>query len=494
MTKEKEIKSFRYPEELKDRFLDETSDIEFRYTKHVTPEEIWHFMTVDAPRRYPYAYEVNKYYKDQISLDVGFLGGIQSRYLRLSLKDRLLDAHKNGAPIIFTQGGQTFEPYFAAGGIPLRPGLISRFAEDMIEGQNLRQAQISGKERLEFGNKLISTESCPIVSSHVSVQRGLIPVDLIAPYLCLRCSDKQYLVESYRNIDNVESYRNSGSIGPYYKNDIPRLLIDYPIDHQLDKDWAVDYLEVMLRNLTKKISDISGKVVTDEVLAKEIKIENKIRALTRDIVHLWWSAPIPPTNSPDFTGTSNTSAGIYRIGNEFSGDPEGANSVLKDMYKELKVRVKNGVKGEGVVDDPARIYICGPAATETTDPGYIDSIGGVVVGKDDQWSEICTHVKENGNPFQSLAKAILSFPMELPTEERAKWTLEQIKKSRAHGLIFTHTWGCNFQSSVARMICDIVRDDASIPVMDMGTAGGFGAEGEEQSKTRVAAFVEMIQR
>ena len=488
---DEEIKLFQYPEELKERFL-ETGDIEFRYSKTVTPEEVWHFITVDGPKRYPYAYELNPYFRDQISPDIGFLGGIKCRYLRLSMKDRLMGAHNNGVPIIFTQGGQSFEPYYAAGGIPLRPGLISRFAEDMNEGQDLRQSSMNRKERLEFGHKLISTESCPIVGAHVTAQRGLVPVDLIAPYLCLRCSDKQYLVESYRNMNNVESYHREGSVGQYRRNNIPLMLIDYPIDHQLDKEWAVDYLETMLRNLTKKIGELSGKEVTDKELAKEIKFENKVRRVARDIVELWWSAPVPPTNSSDFTGTSGTSAGIFRIGNEFSGDPNGAYSVLKEIYQELKERVRNGVKGLGVSDDPARIYICGPAATETMDPVYIDKVGGIVVGKDDQWSEICTEVKENGQPFRNLAKAILSFPMEQPTEDRAKWTIEQIKKSRADGLIFTHTWGCNFQSSAARMICDIVREEADIPAMDMGTASGARAEGEEQSKTRIAAFIEMI--
>ncbi|ACL16478.1 2-hydroxyacyl-CoA dehydratase family protein [Methanosphaerula palustris] len=487
------IKLFQYPESLKERFL-QTSDIEFRYSKTVTPEEIWHFMTVDAPRRYPYAYEVNPYFRDQISADIGFLTGIKSRYLRLSLKDRLLNAHENGVPIIFTQGGQTFEPYYTAGGIPLRPGLISRFANDLTEGQTVNELGNSRKEKLEFGNKLISTESCPIVGAHVTAQRGIVPVDLVAPYLCLRCSDKQYLVESYRNRKNVEAYLNPASRGPYFKENIPLMLIDYPIDQQNEKDWAIDYLETMLRNLTAKVSELSGKEVNDQVLAEEIRYENKVRKLTQNIVHLWWNAPVPPTNSSDFVGTSNTSAGLFRIGNEFSGDPNGAYSVLKDACAELQERVRNGVKGVGVADDPVRIYICGPAATESADPGHIDRVDGVVVGKDDQWSEISTLVDEGGNnPYRNLARAILSFPMELPTEERAAWTIEQVKKSRADGLIFTHTWGCNFQSSVARMICDIVRDEAGIPVMDTGTAGGGPSLlGEEQSKTRLGAFIEMI--
>jgi benzoyl-CoA reductase/2-hydroxyglutaryl-CoA dehydratase subunit BcrC/BadD/HgdB len=487
------VKRFQYPESLKKRFLT-TSDIEFRYSKTVTPEEVWHFMTVDAPRKYPYAYEVNPYFMDQISADINFLTGIKCRYLRLSQKDRFMEAHNNGVPIIFTQGGQTFEPYYAAGGIPLRPGLISRFADDLVEGQTLNQLGNNKKEKLEFGHKLIHTESCGIVGSHVTVQRGLVPVDLIAPYLCLRCSDKQYLVESYRNIKNVESYEDSSSRGPYFKKDIPLMLIDYPIDNQNEKEWATDYLETMLRNLTAKITRLGGKEVTDQVLFDEIRYENKIRRLTQNIVHLWWSAPVPPTNSSDFAGTSSTSAGLFRIGNEFSGDPNGAYSVLKDAYTELEERVRTGVKGTGVADDPVRIYILGPAATETLDPGYIDQQGGIVVGKDDQWSEICTLVDEGGNnPYRNLAKAILSFPIELPTEQRAEWAIKQVKDSRADGLIFTHTWGCNFQSSVARMICDIVRDEVGIPVMDTGNnSGNSSGMGEEQSKTRVAAFIEMI--
>lgn len=43
------------------------------------------------------------------------------------------------------------------------------------------------------------------------------------------------------------------------------------------------------------------------------------------------------------------------------------------------------------------------------------------------------------------------------------------------------------------MICDIVRDEVGIPVMDTGNnSGNSSGMGEEQSKTRVAAFIEMI--
>lgn len=458
-------RQFSYPEELKSEFI-ETDSINFKDGTSVSTSEIWKFMTDEGPRRFPFAFDSSANHIGRLSEDVEFFSGIKRGYLTLSLRDRLLKAHEKGVPIILIQGGQSMDPYYAAGGIPLRPGFVSMWARDMKEGLNLREADRRGVEILESGRKTISIEACNQVAAHAAIDDGIVPVDLIAPYLCLRCSDMAYLVESHRN----------------KKGNVPRYLVDYPID-QKNKEWAVDYMATMLRTLTKKISDISGKETTDKDLREEIKVENKGRQLARELTEIWWSAKLPPTNSTDFYG-------VPFLANDFVGDPVATVGVLEGTKKEVKERVKHSVKGTGVAEDPKRLYVCGSCVGPN--PNHVEKAGAVLVGRDDNWSTVSTDVKVSGDPYENLAKAILSFPYEQPTEKRAEWTAEQVKKSRADGLIFMYQWGCNYQTSVARMMADIIKEQTGVPTtfIEVGELGRM--EALEQSENRVEAFIEML--
>lgn len=454
---------FTYPDELLLKLV-ETGGIEFRDGRYRSPEEVWRFMTEEAPRRFLYAFSTSSYHINRLSSDVEFLSGIKRGYLTLSLYDRLTEARNKGIPVVFIQGGQTMEPYYAAGGIPARPAFISQWALNRKEGLSLREADLRANQIREESRKQITVEACQ-TAGYGAIQEGEVTVDLIAPYLCLRCSDVAYGVEAHR----------------HGKRKIPLFLVDYPLDHK--GDWASKYLIIMLRRLAQKIGKLSGKEVTEEDLRKEIKLHNEIRNLARDYAKIWWSAETPPTNSVDHTGT-------MQLGNEAYGDPVAAKQILSESTREVKQRIKDSVKGAGLYDEPVRLFICGSCVTPN--PNFVDRAGGVTVGKDDGWSEISTNVKENGDPYENLAEAILSYPYELPTENRAEWTAEQVKKSRADGVVFMYNWGCNYQTAVARMIADIVKEDTGIPstIIELAELGRL--EALEQSQNRVESFIEML--
>jgi hypothetical protein len=152
----------------------------------------------------------------------------------------------------------------------------------MQEGLDLKQAELFGVKYLELGRNSICMEACNRVSTHALIDSKVVPIDLIAPFLCLRCSDVAYLVESHRN-------KNTN---------IPLFLIDHPVDQQ-NKPWAIELLAVRLRELANKISELSGKKINDEKIFNEIKIENRTRRLACEITELWWSSEILPINSMD---------------------------------------------------------------------------------------------------------------------------------------------------------------------------------------------------
>jgi benzoyl-CoA reductase/2-hydroxyglutaryl-CoA dehydratase subunit BcrC/BadD/HgdB len=456
--------TFRYPERIKEDFL-KTPDIHFENGEIVSARKIWDFMTEEAPRRFPHAFDARLSFIGRLSDDVDFFSGIKREYLQLSLRDRALAAHDHGIPLVMTQGGQTMETYYAAGSIPLRPGLVMQWARDMQEGLNLRQSDQRGIEILETGRNKVSMEACNQIGAHSAVASGVVPIDLVAPYLALRCSDMAYLVESHRGLPRQT----------------PIQVVDYPINQQ-GKPWAVDLVAEELRKLIGTISKLSKKKVTEAVLHEHIVKANKARGLARSIINQWWEAELPPTNSLDIN--------ITHLANDFLGDPSATIQVLEETKSEVEARIKNKVLGRGLSPDPKRIFICGSCVGPN--PTHVEQSGGVVVGRDDSWNLLYTDVKETGDPIRALAEGILGYPYELPTTKRAQWTAETIKKSRADGVIFMYNWGCNYQTSVARMMADLIKEETGLPTtfIEVGELGR--SEATEQSENRVEAFIEML--
>ena len=123
-----------YPPEVKEDFL-ATGGLDFRYNPSVSAEEIWEFLTVEAPQRFPQAFiDDPNVFIIRPSPYVEFLWTLKYRYCMLTSKDRTAKARENGVPVVFVQGGQTQEPYYAAGAIAVRPYVSIILCGGMAEG------------------------------------------------------------------------------------------------------------------------------------------------------------------------------------------------------------------------------------------------------------------------------------------------------------------------------------------------------------------------
>jgi benzoyl-CoA reductase/2-hydroxyglutaryl-CoA dehydratase subunit BcrC/BadD/HgdB len=456
---------FRYPEEIKADFV-KTDGLEFKNGKKVSTAEIWDFMTIDAPKRFPNAFDRSRRYYGRLSNDVTFFTGIKLGYMALSFRDRLLEAHDNGTPIIHVAGGQTVDPYFAAGGIPIVPGPLRGWARDIKEGLTLREADQVANEILEAGRITVSIDACnnPI-GSISAISKGIVPVDLIAPYLNLRCTDIGFSIEAYRN---------------KFKN-IPFTLIDYPITQ--DKESAVEYFAAMLRRLIKQIGEIRGKEATEEDLWNEIRLENKGRRFAREVTELVWAADLPPVQSSNF-------GSLITTGRFSSGDSLAATQLLEQATVEIRERIKNSVLAHGVSPDPVRLLASGSCFGLNGD--FVEAKGGLLVGTDDHLSKIYADVEESGDPYVNLAKAALTYNYEKPAEQRARYVVDLVRKSRADGVVCGFNWGCNYQSATSRLVADIVKKETGVPTINIEVAELGRSEATEQTQNRIESFIEVL--
>lgn len=456
---------FQYPEAAREAFI-HSDGIVFRDGSRISAEEIWEFLTKEAPRRYPYAFDNGRYNRNRISGDTALPFSIKNEYLLLTFNDRMQKAKEQGVPVVFVQGGQCVDPYYAAGAIALRPNSVNLWAAGRREGLNLAQSQVARDDQKEKAMRAISFEVCN-TAGYEYIQEGELPVDMIAPYSCLRCSDVSYSLEAHRH---------------GRRKDVKLFLGDFPLGDQKNKEWAVEYFAENIRKLIRNIDELTGRETTEEELRREIKLHNRGRRLSREIVELWWTPDTPPTNGND------RRAILQMGGMEVHGDPEASLCVLQEGKRFIAERVRNGVKGHGLVDRPARIFVCGSCVFPSD--YRIEEGGGVIVGTDNHWSNISTLVEEEGDPFYNLAKATLSYPYEQSVYERAQWTAEQIRASRADGVLFLYNWGCNTQSAIARMLCDEIKRLANVPTLIIEHE--FQGAQSEQLLNRVSAFVEML--
>lgn len=456
---------FRYPKEIKERFIG-TDDITFRDGSRVTAEEVWKYLTEIAPAKYPYAFDISNYYGRRISDDVMLPTNLKHTYLLLTMNDRMMKAKSRGIPVAFVQGGQSVDPYYAAGAIALRPASVNNWARVREEGLTLSQEEVRFEDQKEKAYRAISFEVCN-TAGYEYIQEGDLPVDMIAPYSCLRCSDVSYSLEAHRH----------GK-----RKDVKLFLADYPLNHQKDKKWAIEYFAKNIRRLVEEIDKLTGKNTSLEEITKEIKLHNEGRKLAIDIANLWYSTEIPPTNGADRRN-------IFQMGGmEMHGDPEATLSLLKEAKVYIEKRVKNSYKAKNISDYPARIFVCGSCVFPND--YRVEEAGGIIVGNDNHWSDINTLVDEEGDPYYNIAKAVLSYPYEQPIKERAKWTVEQIKKSKADGVLFLYNWGCNTQSAIARMLCDEIKNQAGIPTLIIEHE--MRGTQTEQLQNRISAFIEML--
>ncbi|WP_295458584.1 2-hydroxyacyl-CoA dehydratase family protein [uncultured Thiodictyon sp.] len=230
------------------------------------------------------------------------------------------------------------------------------------------------------------------------------------------------------------------------------------------------------------LKDTYLSMTMEDDLAREIKLHNAGRRLAIEIADLWWSADQSPTNGRDRRSL------FLPGGMETHGDPVASLSLLREAKRTIEKRVKEGHRAEGAQHDAVRLFVCGSCVFPND--FRTEEAGGIIGGNDNHWSDITTLVNEAGDPYTELARAVLSYPYEQPLKERASWTADQIKPSRADGVLFLYKWGCNTQSAIARLLVDELRAQTGVPTIII--EDDMGATQTEQLQNRVNSFVEMV--
>lgn len=452
---------FRYPERVKEMLL-AAGGLCLGDGTTVSPEEIWEFMTVIGPRRFPGIFTQDRF-SGGFSPDVDFITGIKRHYWFMTGSDRFQQRQQSGCPVVAVQMGSPREIYSAAHCLPVRPGFPADWLLSQGEGFEREEMQQRLTAVRNDCKKSMPAECCALVAPFHAVHKIKAPVSFLAPITMLGCSDAVFAMESAR--------RN--------ERNIPSFVVDFPVQHEAG-EWRVQYLAEQLRLLAEKLGKLSGAEVTAIRLREEIQKQIHLRKLAREYNELWWSAATPPTNSGDRMIMGSADWSEYPT----------IMQLLQEGKSEIERRIADGVLGKGLQRDPLRIFVCGSCAG--LNAFMVEKAGGVIVGHEQSLSSLYTDIGETSDPFMDLARSACSLPYERPPEARAAWTAEMVRRSRADGVVFMYNWGCNYQSAISRMVSEVIKEKAGVPTMTLDLIPSGRMASAEQLRTRLEAFLEIL--
>jgi benzoyl-CoA reductase/2-hydroxyglutaryl-CoA dehydratase subunit BcrC/BadD/HgdB len=262
-----------------------------------------------------------------------------------------------------------------------------------------------------------------------------------------------------------------------YKKDF--FLLDIPFDYKDEE--AVTYLEIQLKEMTKRIEKQLNKKIDNDRLAEVIRLSNKARYYFVKINELRTNipAPIPGGEAIDYAAILAFTWGSKEIV-----------EVYKLLYEEIKSRVENS--GEPGQKRKIRIL------WRHLRPYYNNYLFDFIENECDaevafeEVNHIYWEEMDPKEPYRSLAKKLLANP---PVGDFQRWidaTLGLIDKYNIDGIVSFNHWGCRQLCSGEGILKDIL-NKKDIPMIQIG---GDCIDKRDYSfaqlKTRIQAFLEMV--
>ncbi|MDD1752413.1 MAG: 2-hydroxyacyl-CoA dehydratase family protein [Methanotrichaceae archaeon] len=257
---------------------------------------------------------------------------------------------------------------------------------------------------------------------------------------------------------------------------VPTYVLDLP--QKPESPEAIDYFLAELRKFGGFMEKLTGNVLTDEVLKREIQSSNETRKLLRRLFDLRKLDP------PPILGSEILSV----MQKQFFLAPDQFRQGISRLCEEL----------ENVIPEPRsgrRIMIsgCPMAAGNTKMSDIIEQKGGVTVVE-----ESCTGtrsfwdlVDENRNPWDALAERYLEIPCACmtPNDRRVARIVDLAKQYNVDGVVYYTLQFCHAYN-IERLRVQQALKKEKIPMLAIES--DYGDSDIEQIGVRIDAFLEMI--
>lgn len=257
---------------------------------------------------------------------------------------------------------------------------------------------------------------------------------------------------------------------------VPTYVLDLP--QKTDSPEAVTYFLSELRGFGRYLEELTGNLISDEILKREIRSSNETRKLLHRLFALRRQDP-PPIRGSE----------VLRVmQKQFFLSPDQFRRGLRQLCDELE-------EGSPPARTGPRIMIagCPMSAGNTKVSDIIEQKGAVITVE-----ESCTGtrafwdlVDEENDPWTALAERYIKIPCACmtPNDERISRIVDLAKRYNVDGVVYYTLQFCTIYN-IERLRVQKALKEEKIPMLAIES--DYGDSDVEQIGIRIDAFLEML--
>ncbi|MCL6450215.1 MAG: 2-hydroxyacyl-CoA dehydratase family protein [Acetobacteraceae bacterium] len=245
---------------------------------------------------------------------------------------------------------------------------------------------------------------------------------------------------------------------------------------------AQEYLAGELEDLYLWLARATGAEPRADRLREALDLSNRARAHMLEVLSYRQSRPCP----------LNGGVALGYLYPLFlaQGSP-GAVEVYGTLARELAQRVREG-RGALTQERYRILWLhLKPFYPSRLFTILEEELGAVVVCE--EMTQVYWEELDLSRPFFSLAGKVLSHFQQGPAQRRAEAVVEAALRFKVDGAVHFSHWGCRQSTGGVRVVKDALAA-VGVPLLDLGgDCVDSSAYSEEQARTRLSAFVEMLE-
>ncbi|MCA1742900.1 MAG: double-cubane-cluster-containing anaerobic reductase [Desulfonatronovibrio sp.] len=321
----------------------------------------------------------------------------------------------------------------------------------------------------EAAEKILPRNTCALIKSFVGFKLAK-----LCPYI----ESCDMIVGETTCDGKKKAYEVFEEYAPVYVMEIP----------QMKQETDRDMLKAEVWRYLKKIEELTGKKITAQDLKKSILTVNARRKALQRLDKLREAVPTPISGRDALL--------IHQI--SFYDDPERFTAKINELCDEIESRVQ---QGKGITTNGTKRLMlsgCPMAVPNWKLPFVVESSGAVIIAEESCIGDRNKRdlVDESGDTLEELVDNIVDryFMIDCatftPNSERLDNVLRMAREKKVDGVIHYGLLFCQPYGIESLKVGNALKE-AGIPMLSIET--DYSMEDIEQLKTRVEAFVEMLE-
>jgi len=243
---------------------------------------------------------------------------------------------------------------------------------------------------------------------------------------------------------------------------------------------SITFLAAQIEEMTLFVSDHTKKPLSKEKLGIALENFNQSSTLLKDVYNLAKTKPSPVDNA--------LLKDVGTVVTLLMGTKEGVD-ICQAFKDELSHRIETG-RHEASKEKTRLMWIQNRIQYPFPMNKMLDDLGAKIVV--DELNNVTWEPMDPDNPFESIAKRMISIPFSMGTPERIRQMQNLARDYQIDGAINPCHWGCR-QGTGARGMISKGMQDINVPVLNLEIDCVDSRNlAKGQIETRVEAFMEML--